>query len=637
MAKNTTNLIDEVITHHEDADTNLETIRGTWPEKENMLVGKLSDDISNSTKSQVFDPRLSTIVYERAARVMAQNPTGKAWAVSKDDVGKNKLMNLYLDEYVVPNANSQFPFLTKLRLLDVYSLTYGVMFALHGWRNDEEREYYGPDFWILPIRDCFPQPGAISIEESDWFQVSTLKTKQWIEDKKGKKGWKNINKLLEAIDGSDGVSNEDKDSDKRSEEEKNKFPSPSKDKAFPKFEIITEYRKDKWITFAKDQRLILRDIKNPNKNGRIPVSAKYAFPQMDNIFGLGEFERGRTLQLALNSLWNLYLDGVKFSLYPPMQINPDGVVKSSIRWAPAAKWLVNRPNVDIQVTQMSPKGLDTFQSTYGFLISSIMNQAGTTDTTVTRQTDPSLGKTPQALQMLEARENSRDNWDRFMMDQFLQDMFSQFIDMTTEKLDKRVAIRLFAGEIEDIAESMPDVLEMFESSKGKDVDGKEVINPKGRAQVKFNKKDITSKWDYQIDSGSTMRKDSRKESDFLSSLLELYITNPNYAQALQMKGKDVDIAELSKRLTIVEGVQDWDRIIVDADLPEEPAEPNVDPLAGAPVGPQIPGQVPGVGIPPAGPEIPQAPQGMNITDPDILAVAQQMGLMPGGIRGIPGV
>lgn len=606
-------LIDELIRHYEDSNTYVETVRDGWDEKEQMLIGKIGDEITlNSAKSRIFDPRLSTIVMERAARVMAQNPTGNAWAISKDDIGKNKLMNLYLDKYVVPNANSQFPFLTKLRMWDMYSLVYGVMFSLVGWRNDEKKEYFGPDIWLLPIRDCFPQPGAMSIEEADWFQVSTLKTRQWIKDKEGKPGWKNISKLLQMTSGSDGVSREDMDDDRRSEVDREKFPTTPKDKSFPRFEIITEYRKDRWITFAKDHRLVLRDIPNPHKNNKIPVVAKYAFPLMDNIFGLGEFERGKTLQFALNSLWNLYMDGVKFSLYPPLQINPDGVVASSIKWSPTAKWLTQRPNQDIQVTQMSPQGLTTFQSTYSFLISAMMNQAGTTDTTVTRQTDPSLGKTPQALNMLQAREGSRDNWDRFMMEQALQDVFGQFIDVTTKNLEKRIAIRLFAREIEDIKESHPDVVEIFESGKS---------NPKkGRAQVKFNKKDIDSKWDYQIDTGSTMKKDDVKESQALTEIFQVAISSPQLAAALMEKEKELDIAELMKRILILKGIQDWDKIIVDKDMDDvEPQQAPQNPVEGIP-GPQG-------GIP---------QQGMQFNDPEIAAMAQQMGLMPGGIGGIPG-
>ena len=53
---------------------------------------------------------------------------------------------------------------------------------------------------------------------------------------------------------------------------------------------------------------------------------KYTYPEL-NAYKKG-FERGKSLQFALNSLWNLYLDGVKMSIFPPIQMVADDVVPS---------------------------------------------------------------------------------------------------------------------------------------------------------------------------------------------------------------------------------------------------------------------------------------------------------------------
>ena len=112
-------------TNHDNSDRYVNDARDGWEEKEKLLLGTLDDSLSKeSAKSQVFDPRLSTVVIERAARVMGQLPAGKPLAVSKDDRGKNILMNLCLEKYVLPNANSQFDYLIKSRMMDVYSLVY---------------------------------------------------------------------------------------------------------------------------------------------------------------------------------------------------------------------------------------------------------------------------------------------------------------------------------------------------------------------------------------------------------------------------------------------------------------------------------------------------------------------------------
>src|SRR3990170_2399177 len=74
-------------------------------EKEALMLGTPLDSITGQeTSSGVFEPRLSTISLERAGRVMAQNPSGKSLAMSSNDKGKNMLMNLLQDRWVLPNA-----------------------------------------------------------------------------------------------------------------------------------------------------------------------------------------------------------------------------------------------------------------------------------------------------------------------------------------------------------------------------------------------------------------------------------------------------------------------------------------------------------------------------------------------------
>jgi hypothetical protein len=554
-----TKLYQELTSHFSDSDKYVQTVRDSWDEKEGLLVGALKDNLSQTTKSQVSDPRLSTIVLERAARVMGQLPTGKTLAVSKDDKGKNTLMNLILDKYAIPNANSQFDYLTKSRLLDVYSLVYGVMFAMVDWRVDEKQGYIGPDFWIIPIRDAFPQAGAISIDECERFQVRNMVTKKWLEER-DEKVWTGLSKIKDELKNMKGKSRADMDSKYQSHQESTNFP----DNQAGEIELRTEYRtyggfedKGEWITYSPDfNNVILRRIDNPHKDGQLPIVAKYAFPLIDSIFGLGEFERGKTIQYAINSLINLYLDGVKMSIFPPMLINPDGVVPSSIKFQPASKWLQTKPG-SIDQLRINPQGLATFQSTYSFLIAALMNQAGTTDTTVSQGTDPGLGKTPEALKQLAQRESSRDNWDRFMMEKTQEAILEKFANLIASKQEKPIKLRLFTDEIEEIAQQYPDVMELvgdYENSERVELTANVNLFKDGDAPIHF---------DYQIVSGSTARIDEEAQLQNLSNLLQMFVKNPGLIQAIREGDKDINFAELITRFISSSGIQDWDKIIVD--------------------------------------------------------------------------
>ena len=520
-----------------------------WDEKEALLVGTPLDSGTLQSNSSINDPRLATMSIERSARVMAQNPSGKALAMSKDDRGKNMLMNLLMDKWVLPNANSQFTFLTKSRLWDIYSLVYGVQFALvdHIIKDN----YQGADYFLLPIRDCRPQPGRFSIEDSDWFGVDTWVTPEWLKARKGGT-WKNVDAVIARAKVSPAKKGFT-DSNERTFIQRQREPSVNKDKNNPMIRLYTEYRRDRWITIApdyEDEKLVLRDIPNPHGNDELPIVAKYCFPLMDSIYGLGEFERGKTLQYAINSLINLYMDGVKMSIFPPVILDADGIVASSILMEPAAKWLQTRPGA-IQQTQLNVRGLDTFQGTYSFLLAALQNQAGTTDTSVPVSTDVTQGKTPQALRIQAARENARDSWDRFMMEEALEKLMGKFVNLTANKLEKPVTLTLFKTEIQDIQATYPDVVEMFTSGDR----GNATIKPEEFKNVKFN---------YEITKGSTYKVDNDQQNQVATQMLGFTVNNwALLTTEFAKQKKKVNLVDLYQKVIQTSGLQDSEKIISD--------------------------------------------------------------------------
>lgn len=618
------NLLDEVQQHVSDSSDWLETRRGEWDDLESLLIAKLEDDLSKTTKSRIFDPRLSTMVFERVARVMAQNPRGKAFARSKDDLGKNILMNLLLKFYE-KNSNEQFPFLVKLRMWDLYSLVYGSMFALVPWRVNQDNGYIGPELLLLPIRDCFPQPEIRNLDDASWFTVRTVTSIDWLKNQ-DKDYWMNVDRLENSLTEGDGGDSED-DDDKRSYVQKTFFPSKFGDVTYPKIELFTEYRKDQWITWtpqrvdSKTSRpFILRVVKDPYPDGMLPVVAKHAFPLIDSPIGLGEFARGKSLQLAINSLWNLYMEGVKYSIFPPLHINPENVVPSSIKWGAGEFWFMQQPNADVQTMNINAKGIDTFQSTFGALVSSIESQAGTTSTSESQQAKGNLGKTPEAIRFIANRENARDEWDRVMMEEALRGVYERWISLTVSNMTEDVEMRLFKEEIEDIKNVHPDVVDMFSSGD--------------RGTVKINKKEIDDDYDFELEAGSTMKADMEQDQNNTTAVLKAILETPQIIEAFQSKGKDIDIAELFKKWLMSSGIKDWDKIIV-----EKPVQPQEGMQGMGDMGmtemPQVPQDMQNVQqMPPMeNPGMAGYAGGMpQFQDPDIAAAASEL---LNGMAGIP--
>ena len=548
-------LKEQILGRYDAAENYLVNKRDKWDEYEDLFHNVLSDDVSGNTKSQMFDPVLATMAIERSARVMAQLPVGKVRGLSYDDVVSEKLMNMVLERYVIPNANSQFDMLTKFRMVDLYSNLYGNFFTFVDWVV-KDNGYIGPDVWLLPIRDVFPQVGAVSIDDSDYIIIRTWKPKSYFEALKDKKNFINIKETLTAIDDHDG-DKQDKGARDKSRREDSAYPDPIPANKSGYFSILSMYEKDRWVDYVPVAKQIIRDTKNPHDNEELPVTCKHSIPLIDDFMGMGDFERGKTEQYALNSLWNLYMDAVKISIFPPTLVNKDMIADvNSIKWGPAEKWLIRGPSTSnaAQVLNLTPQGTSTFNNVYQALRGSMQNQFGTTFTDVSASTDTLMGKTPQALKMQQSREGSRDNSDKFYMERYLKDTLGKMVNLIAKKQPKQLTLRLFGEEIEELFTNYPELVDVYNENKG--------ILKVGKGRFR------NILFDYEIVSGSTYQADKDAQQENLISILRLFQKSPDLMQVLQQnEGKRILLSEIIKRVMIGASIQDWDKIMVDNNAP----------------------------------------------------------------------
>lgn len=557
-------LKDQILTRRQAADTYLSDKRDMWDDYENAFHSILEDAVSGKTKSQTFDPKLATYTLEREYRVMAQMMSGKVRGISKNDEGGSKLMNLILDKYILPNANAGWDFLTKCRMVDRYSNIYGNFFVMVDW-DVRTNGYRGPDMWLIPIRDVFPQVGAVSLDDSEYIIIRTWRNLSFFKNLGKREGYKNVSSIVAKLEKKAGDKG-DRDTNEQSVREQTQFTNtdPVKGKGF--YEVLSMYEKDRWVDYVVAADEILRDAKNPHDNEELPIVNKFSIPLVDDFIGMGDFERGLPMQMTLNSTWNLYLDAVKISIFPPVLLNKDNIASmSSIKYGSAAKWLV-RGNVanTAQTLNLTPQGINTFNNTNQNVNAAIQNLFGTSDTSITSETDPGYGKTPQALKMQYARQNSRDVTDRFYMEQFLVKVVKKFVNLMGKMQTGSVQIRMFSEEIEELAQQYPDIQEMYDEKTGK-------------LTVKKSQTGSTL-YDYEIIPGSTYKLDEEKQNQNLIQLFALLTQNlqmvpPNpmtgaqggvtspLMEALKAEGKKANLGELITRLFANAGLQDFDKIV----------------------------------------------------------------------------
>lgn len=549
------------------ADDSLVNKRSMWKEHENLFLGNLEDQISDTTKSKVFDHKISTYIIESEARVMAQVPVGKVKAISKNDMGASALMNLILDKYVVPNANAQLPFLVKLRMLHRMSKIYGNAFYMVDW-DVKQNGYVGPDMWLISPWDIFPQVGATSIEDSDYIIVRSWKPLSFFEKLRKTDGYKNLDKVITKLKESTGdKQNRDSDSKTQREEDMETGVSGTKGDGF--YEVLSMYERDRWVDVVPDaDYTVIRDGKNRGIEGELPVGNKWAIPLFEDFMGMGDVERGKSMQYVMNSAWNLALDSAKMSIFPPVIFNKDIIVPSSIKRVAGANWIARgNPQLAAQAIQLSPQGLQTFQGIYQSANAALLNQFGTTDTTVSSNVDNTFGKTPQALKQQASRENSRDAWDKFYVEIAVNQIMRKMVNLVAQKQSSAINVRLFGDEIKTILRKFPEMSSQYDEKTG---------------NLKINKSQTGSiLYDYEMVSGSSFAVDKQNQQDNVLALLNLLIQNAQPSpmggvtspmiEILRSEGTNIKFTKLLTQL-VSENVNNWDEIIESQDAEKSPAE-----------------------------------------------------------------
>lgn len=277
--------------------------RSRWDDFLEIAYAKIPE--AKGFKSRVATGDLSNLIIERNARVAARVPTGKIIPLSKHDEAKALVVNLGWKHHVLEKANWGYPMPIKLRMWDFYSLVYGIMPMFHGYNFSEE--YTGPDCRLVDIRFVSPQAGRNTPNDCDYVFYETFHSKSELKGMKGRKGWnsENLNELL-------GSKPDPEVSDQATTMQHTRGEADNLNAGM--YKLITKYvrgKGKKWTTFDTKGNTI-REIENPFESGRIPIVFKIAFPLVDSFWGLGDVERGESLQKAIHTITTLSINDFSF-------------------------------------------------------------------------------------------------------------------------------------------------------------------------------------------------------------------------------------------------------------------------------------------------------------------------------------
>lgn len=426
---NKTNILEDSLSHYshwtEDRDQRMNRKNG-WNAVIDGYWGKLPANWPYI--SRVHDPRIRTTLIEKNARLMNNKLRGRLVPREGGDMLKARINNSLLD-YQWDAANHEGSMIQKWSQMDTDARLFGSSFALICWKTIKDKDgkviFDGNECLPKDIRNCGIDPNSRGIKDAQWFQISDFLTIEELVNQNealGYEKYKNIDELKKALEAGGNLP----DTNYQSRVKTIMGTEYKQDSSFPLVEVVTEYRPDRWITFAPKQNILLRDIPNPYNHGKIPIVQLRYYPLLDDPIGESEVEPVLPLWRAIQATLCGYLDAMSIDVNPPIKVMEGQVRLETIVYAPRAKWIMTNPNA-IQNVEPSRSAIQYFQTTYPALVSAFNQAIGEISQGVSN-IDPMGGqKTATEVRNTQRQQQVRDQKNQIDLGEALSEMMSMWL------------------------------------------------------------------------------------------------------------------------------------------------------------------------------------------------------------------
>jgi len=435
MAKKITDdpILNEVINHY-DKGTEDNDIRRTrdngWNHVLEAYFGKVPENWPYL--SIVVDPVIRTTILEKTSRLFNGKLRGKLVPREGGDTLKAKINNAVL-EYQWDNANDGGSMIEKWALMDMQTRLFGASFALVTWKTDVingKTVFDGNEFKVLDNRDVFVDYSANHVKNANWVQVREWRQIKDLEEENENSPlpiYKDLDLLkarLSGLDKSWGGDRRDVKYESLVKRLRDLEDRVGDDPSFPVIELVTEYRRERWITFSPKYKVIIRDIPNPYQHKKIPVVQLRYYPVGDDVYGESEVEAVLPISRGINAILCGAIDEVNLRMKPPIKIaNNETVRLDTIEYGPNAIWLVGNSVNNVMELQGTGDLINNFQTMYSALKQAYNNAMGEMSQGVGTSADPfSPDKTATEVRASERQKLSRDNYNQLYLEQALKDL-----------------------------------------------------------------------------------------------------------------------------------------------------------------------------------------------------------------------
>jgi len=561
-----------------------------FDEYERLAGNKLSKSLGKNMP-RVNDGSLAASLLETPMNVLPSMQPGKFTSTSRKDAWLNELANIIWKTKVVPNANTQANFFDKEQIALYRALKYGAQPRYNFFVSTDT--YTGSD-WSLPyIRNVKLEPGKFSVEDCDYvfldIYYTKIQLKKIIEDQKseaksakaeGRKAdssWDtdNLQKLADMA-----MTSKQMEEQNINERDKQVFSSGIKVTAcFNRGVDAPFYMFSKHLE-AKD---ILREWKNPDPTGDLPITMQYCYENLESPYGIGRVELAGPTQNVLDYMTQAHVLATQLGLQPPVKVAGavDAANLNSFVHTPNAMWLTGQTTVDL--LDNTSKVYSQFPANFGLYKSQLQTLQGRTDGSVSATSgNPSFSKTSAGVAQQQERTNSQDNYLRNKADTASAKMAQKMMNVHMAQMQ--------GADILDIAEEDRDRLE----KSGYFDDNPQTVEPSlNEIPILYDELHETFKFEYD----ARPEADDEEKNRWLE-LIDIATSNPNVLPAVQASGYEFNIGEAFKKVISASGADGWDKVLVKMDPEQQggkidpatgqPVQPQIDPATGQPLPPQQP-------------------------------------------------
>lgn len=391
--------------------------------------------------ARVFDPRIFRVIETITPRMVANEPGGSFYPVEGGDVATTQILNALI-KYDWRRAE-MFPKLVMfVKSMLIFGTAFGRVFwdfrekersrmipkVLNGknvWTPDNKEkimvtEFDGPNFEVLNIYDCFPDPNATSIATMRWFIYRTFKTyDELVEEDEARGGgyYKNLDKLKLAM-----MEKQDKDEENLATGVKPDYMQfrehrrtmlgtedmQGQDASSPELVVLKRFTRDGWCDYVPDYNLVIREIENPYFHGELPIVYGVDYPYPGELYGMGEIEPVDRIQRAINAVLNQRLDNVQLTLRTMWKVRKNAGVDMHTLFSAPGNIVTTNDMTAVEALQVPDVTGPTFVQTMNYLTSALQNGTGITDYTMGINTgENTANKTATGTRLIQQEANAQ--------------------------------------------------------------------------------------------------------------------------------------------------------------------------------------------------------------------------------------